>query len=199
MILDDINIYREFLSQEDSLELCDKLYTNIWWSNKLKNHKGEYIKINRMMAYVTHKFITYKYANLELESQLWNKDLIKIKEKLEEFIGQEYNSILLNLYEDGKDEIRWHSDKEPQLGEYPIIPCLNLGASRNFWFLNKQTGEKTPYKLNSGDLLIMGSFCQKKYLHAILKEKVNEPRISLTFRKVYDNINQPEKQTATKI
>lgn len=94
--------------------------------------------------------------------------------------------MLLNLYENGKDEIRWHSDKEDQLGDEPVIACVNLGATRKFHFLEKETGNKKFYNVANGDLLIMGDQCQKKFLHAILKEKdVTEPRISLTYRKVY--------------
>ena len=86
---------------------------------------------------------------------------------------------------DGKDEIKWHSDSEPQLGENPIIATVNLGATRTFRFVNKETGEKIAIPLDHGDLLMMHENCQKNYKHAILPEKsVKEPRISLTFRKV---------------
>lgn len=108
-----------------------------------------------------------------------------------------FNSVLLNLYADGKEEIRWHSDKEDQLGERPVIACINLGAGRKFSFLRKglagesdledegQKGERIDFFVEHGDLLLMTEECQERWLHAILKDKsVKEPRISLTFRKV---------------
>jgi len=95
--------------------------------------------------------------------------------------------VLLNLYEDGKDEIGWHFDKEKQLGPEPLIVCLNLGAGRKFSFKNKV--DKTlikEYWVQAGDLLVMGRECQKNWFHAILKDlSITQPRISLTFRWVY--------------
>ncbi len=106
------------------------------------------------------------------------------KDKLEKEISAKFNSVLLNLYANGKDEIKWHSDKEESLGENPVIACLNIGAKRKFWFRKKETGsDKFFYEVENGDLLIMGENCQKNYLHAILKEPdVKESRISLTYR-----------------
>ena len=181
----DILLLRDFLSPEYSKEVFDYLSKNIFWKNILLTDDGKEKKIHRKMSYVYDKEVNYRYTNLNLPGELWNKKLLEIKDKIFNETGFDTNSVLLNLYENGKDEIRWHSDKESILGENPVIPTVNLGASRTFWFKNKESGETMNYILNNGDLLIMLEDCQKNWLHAILKEKeVTEPRISLTYRRV---------------
>ena len=181
----DIILLRNFLSKEYSEEVFKFLLDSISWKNILKTDDGVDKKINRKMSYVYDKKIVYRYANLNLDGELWNDKLLEIRDKISSETGYFTNSVLLNLYENGKDEIRWHSDKEDIIGDKPVIPMINLGASRTFWFKNKDTGETVSYLLNSGDLLIMLEDCQANWLHAILKEKeVTESRISLTYRKV---------------
>jgi alkylated DNA repair dioxygenase AlkB len=184
----DITILKSFISKENAGICFASLYKNIKWTGARLTQSGKIIKIRRKMAYFSDNGETYNYAGLELEGNKWTNVLAYLRNLVSQKLNHAFNSVLLNLYEDGRDEIRWHSDKEPQLGDNPIIPCLNLGASRNFWFMEKETGIKTPYLCESGDLLIMGPNCQKNYLHAILKEKeITESRISLTFRYVYED------------
>ena len=186
----DIRIIKSVFSEEYCKIAFDEIKNSINWQNELTvAGTTNKTKINRYMSYVTDKPVIYSYANLELQGETWIPKLVEIKDTLIGDGRYKFNSVLLNLYEDGKDEIRWHSDKEKQLGSNPIIACVNLGATRKFWFLEKATGVKTPWEVSSGDLLIMGPNCQENYLHAILKEKdVTEPRISLTYRWVSDEV-----------
>lgn len=137
------------------------------------------------MGYIYDEPVTYKYANLSLVGTTWTAQLDAVREKINLTCGGGFNSVLINVYRDGRDEIRWHSDKEQQIGENPVIPTLNVGASRTFHFLHRETGEKTSVLLEDGDLLVMSTQCQPDCLHAVLKEKhVKDIRISLTFRRV---------------
>ena len=174
---------------------------NVEWHNELKNDEGVPVKINRKMAYMYDEPVNYRYARLNLPGTTWNSTAEGIKSYLISnipFLNKdeklfEFNSVLLNLYETGKDEIRWHSDKETQLGEKPVIACINLGAGRKFSFMKKgktpEEREIVEFFVEHGDLLMMMEDCQENWLHAILKDKtVTEPRISLTFRLVNKNI-----------
>lgn len=182
----DIEFIKEFIPAETANELFDALMSNILWHKTLLNVNNEPVEINRRMAYISDKPVIYKYANLQLQGAEWNEELLIIKKVIEAKTKYKFNSVLLNLYETGKDEIRWHSDKEEQLGERPIIACLNLGAGRTFHFAKKgEKDAKMSHFVENGDLLIMLENCQEKWLHAILPEKsIKEPRISLTFRLV---------------
>ncbi len=184
----DIELYPGYLCEENAEALFTEFLENANWQNELRvigTDKKK--KIHRKMAYCADTPVVYQYAGLELDGQGWISPLLDMAGSLEFVLGHKFNSCLLNLYNDGRDEIRWHSDKEDQLGPTPTIACVNLGATRKFWFLEKATNTKTPWTVNNGDLLVMGPNCQQNYLHAILKEpEVKTPRMSLTFRWVYD-------------
>jgi alkylated DNA repair dioxygenase AlkB len=137
------------------------------------------------MAYLHEPPVDYLYAGLTLPGASLNDDIHGLIVLFKEKLTLDFNSVLLNYYQDGKDKINWHSDKEDQLGINPIIGSLNLGATRKFHFLRKSTGEKLSVDLSHGDFFVMESGCQENFLHAILPEKhVKDPRISLTFRRV---------------
>lgn len=184
--MDDITLTKGFISK-DAADHCFKHLTEqTFWTNMLRIKGSEaFKKIHREMAYMADEGVYYDYSNLQLPVISWTAEMRAIALRLSSHLKIDFNSVLLNKYRDGKDEIRWHSDKEEQLGDKPVIACINLGATRKFWFLEKATGNKFFHLVEHGDLLVMGENCQKKYLHAILQEKgVTEPRISLTFRKV---------------
>ena len=115
----------------------------------------------------------------------WTEELMLLKAKIEALTNSSYNSVLANLYRDGKDSNGWHSDDEKELGENPTIASLSLGSSRVFQLKHKATGERRNILLESGSLLIMSGELQKNWKHQIPKKsKIFEPRINLTFRKI---------------
>lgn len=185
----DIDYIAGFMPAADATALFQALKDGTKWHSELKTVDGGSAKLKRQMAYIYDRPVDYKYANMILPGAVWTDDLTKAKELVEAGTNRKFNSVLLNLYEDGKDTIRWHADKETQIGPNPVIVTLNLGATRIFHMLKKETGEKFQYPLTNGDVLVMKENCQQNWLHAILPEKgVKEPRISLTFRWVYDDL-----------
>lgn len=187
-INDDISLIRGFISSDVATNYFNNILNSVNWSDKVLASNDEYIDLPRKMAYVSDlgEDYMYKYANLQLKGTGWNDSLIEIRDMLNKRMIEGYfNSVLLNLYEDGKDEIKWHSDKEEQLGLRPMIATINLGAKRTFSFVHKELGYKIQVPLMNGDLLVMHHMCQENFKHAILPEKsVIEPRISLTYRRV---------------
>ncbi len=191
----DISLHHTLLSKEESDALYNELVKLPFWQKQLLRDDGVTHTIERKMAYIDERASDYHYANLLLKGNTWKDgpvELMTALKKVSEFCGHEFNSVLLNLYENNKDEIRWHSDKEKQLGDEPLIACLNLGATRKFSFRNKETNERFDYPVAAGDLLVMGTRCQKRYLHAILKDnEATGARISLTFRKTWpEDLNE---------
>jgi alkylated DNA repair dioxygenase AlkB len=105
---------------------------------------------------------------------------------VEQIAGQRFNSVLLNLYRDGRDGMGWHSDDEPELGPDPVIASVSLGATRRFRMRHrKQRGETMGIDLEHGSVLLMRGPTQHRWLHAVPKttRPVGE-RINLTFRLV---------------
>jgi alkylated DNA repair dioxygenase AlkB len=184
----DFNLTKKFLVPELTEALFDHLLHDIKWHKELTKEDGEKVTLSRMMAYVAEKGVNvYRYANLSFPAQSWSDLLLAVKGEVEKGTGVKYNSVLLNYYPNGKAQIGWHSDKEESLGENPVIACINLGATRKFWFRKKENmSEKEFLEVEDGDLLVMGPDCQKNYLHAILRQnEIKMPRISLTFRYNY--------------
>lgn len=96
------------------------------------------------------------------------------------------NSVLLNLYRDGRDSVDWHSDDESQLGptdDNVVIVSVSFGWSRKFVLRNKKTRQKISLDLGQEDVLIMGGQTQKFWQHKVPKtsKKVGK-RLNLTFR-----------------
>ena len=46
--------------------------------------------------------------------------------------GLQVNSVLCNMYRDGKDHVSWHSDDETLFGRLPTIASVSLGDLRVF-------------------------------------------------------------------
>ena len=192
----DITYLPDILSKERADQCFRALRDGISWTETVTTDLGVPVKLNRKMAYIADRQKPYFYNKLKFETPNgdWNSNadhvngVLKYLKTLVEFTvcakNVKFNSVLLNYYKDGRDEIKWHSDKEFCLGDNPVIACVNLGASRKFWLQEKKPeGARFFHTLNAGDLLIMNEHCQENFLHAILKEKeITEPRISLTFR-----------------
>lgn len=74
--------------------------------------------------------------------------------------GIRFNSMLANLYRDGKDSVDWHSDNESALGRNPVIASVSLGETRSFE-LRKNPGPVS-------DIWIRGtSLTTFSYIHLI--------------------------------
>lgn len=113
----------------------------------------------------------------------------------------DFNSVLVNLYENGFESIRPHRDCIDSFGMYPSIAGLSIGATRvlrlqkiqfndkNIHSLKPETrkhlsGISMDIPLENNSLFIMMGGSQKYYTHEILKDSsVTCKRYSLTFRK----------------
>ena len=112
--------------------------------------------------------------------------LERILSKIKTVEQNEFTSVLLNQYRDGKDSNGWHSDDEKELGINPIIASVSLGEERFFHLKHKKDKtQRLKIKLEHGSLLIMGGAMQENWQHQIAKTKRDiKTRINLTFRKI---------------
>ncbi|MBP9129397.1 MAG: alpha-ketoglutarate-dependent dioxygenase AlkB, partial [Steroidobacteraceae bacterium] len=101
-----------------------------------------------------------------------------------ELTGHCYNSVLLNLYRDGRDGMGWHADDEPELGREPVIASVSFGATRRFKLRHRRSRiAACTLDLAHGDLLLMAGVTQHLYLHAVPKTaRPVGARVNLTFR-----------------
>ena len=141
----------------------------------------------RLTAWYGDPGRSYTYSGTVMHPLPWTDLLLSIKRELEELVGTQFNSVLLNLYRDQNDRMGFHSDNEPSLGPDPTIASLSYGAARTLLFKHKRRKD-LPFKslrLTSGSLLLMKGATQRNWNHGINREtSACGPRINLTFRNI---------------
>src|ERR687892_2068387 len=180
-----VNYYGKVLTSGEADQYFDLLMQNILWENDEVVIFGKHIVTKRKAAWYGDSDYSYTYSNTTKQALAWTKELSYLKQIVEEHAGTKFNSCLLNLYHNGNEGMRWHSDDEESLGENNTIASLSLGAERKFLFKHKQTKQIVSLVLEHGSLLIMKDATQANWLHSLPKSKnVTQPRINLTFRTI---------------
>ena len=129
----------------------------------------------------------YSYGGITHGATLasdWNEIFREILVKTSMFLGENFNSMLLNYYESGRMHMPFHSDDEVCLGETPTIASISLGQGRFFELRHKFNSELVNVFLPHGSLLVMCGRTQSYYRHAILPDESLEPRLNLTLREI---------------
>jgi alkylated DNA repair dioxygenase AlkB len=177
-----------FYGVDESKVIYDELLNDIEWKQDWIKYYGKKLPLPRLTAWYGDRGTNYKYSGIGMTPQMWTSRLKEIKEKIEEFTNTQFNSVLLNLYRDGKDSVSWHQDNEKELGPNPTIASLSFGQVRKFQFRHKfkKDVDKFELLLKDGSLLIMKGATQEFWQHQIPRtSKLLNPRINLTFRYIY--------------
>ncbi|XP_072448770.1 alpha-ketoglutarate-dependent dioxygenase alkB homolog 3 isoform X1 [Chiloscyllium punctatum] len=183
-----------FIDPKEADWMFEQLYAEIPWKQKSNIREGRSYQEPRLTAW--YGDLPYTYSHTAMKSNPhWHPLLIMLKDHTEKVTGYTFNSLLCNLYRNGKDSIDWHSDDEPSLGQKPIIASLSFGDTRIFEMRKKPPPEdKGDYTyveriripLSHGCLLVMEGETQKEWQHRVPKEYHDRnPRINLTFRTIY--------------
>ena len=183
----DITLFEDFFTTEESTVLCQSLIDNIQWRQDKIRIFGKWIDQPRLTAFYGDHEKTYSYSGILMKPELWNADLLLIKEKIEKYSGIKFTSVLLNYYRDGKDSMGWHSDDEKELGKNPVIGSVSFGESRKFQIRHKYRKDisKTEILLKNTSFLLMKGTTQHFWQHQIPKTSPKTGfRINLTFRKI---------------
>ncbi len=152
------------------------------WRSERATVMGRTLSIPRLTAW--HGEAGYVYSGIRMEPAPWNPPLLEIKARAEALAARRFNSVLLNLYRDGRDGVAWHSDGEPGLGRDPVIASVSLGAARRFQLRHRRDrAAKLALDLPHGSCLIMAGATQHHWLHQVPKTaRPVGPRVNLTFR-----------------
>jgi len=178
-----VNYYGKLLTVKQSDHYLNKLLTTIHWKNDEAVIFGRHIITKRKVAWYGNDNYDYTYSNITRQALKWTKELLELKQLVEEKTGDTFNSCLLNLYHNGDEGMAWHSDDEKTLGENSSIASFSFGAERKFSFKHKQTKETIAMMLEHGSLLVMKDTTQTHWLHCLPKSKrITTPRVNLTFR-----------------
>lgn len=170
-----------YVLEYEGEETFDEIYDETRWENRQITVYGRQVNQPRLTA---NYGLDYRYSGTHFTGHDWSPVLASIKKRVEEQLGVEFNSALLNLYRDGQDSISWHSDDEKELGDEPIVVSISFGAPRKFCFRRKDGGDQYDVTLVNKSLVIMMGETQKKWQHCVPKTKNAGARINITFRRI---------------
>lgn len=175
-----------WLGPVDADGLMTALQDQVSWSVHRIRIFGQEVDSPRLSCWIGDPLARYRYSGTLFEPHPWPAVLRPLRERLRRELGVDFNSVLANLYRDGRDAMGWHSDDEPELGAAPVIASLSLGATRRFALKHRRDpGRRLALDLPHGSLLVMSGPTQRHYRHVL--PRTTRPvgaRINLTFRQI---------------
>jgi alkylated DNA repair dioxygenase AlkB len=173
-----------FLAAPRAEAFFQTLRAEMPWERGVFRSYGKIIPVPRLVTWIADR--PYTYSGQTYQPHSWTPALREIKEKVEQVAASAFNSVLLNLYENGSHSVGWHADDEPEMSHDHPIASVSLGAIRTF-HLRKGKGPIQYIELEHGSLLIMAAGMQREWRHQLPKtRKPCRPRINLTFRCLTD-------------
>lgn len=177
----EVLLFEQALAEPEADRLLDELRAITPWRQETATVMGRRVAIPRLTAW--HGEAGYVYSGIRMEPAPWNAPLLELKGLAERLAARPFNSVLLNLYRDGRDSVSWHADNEPGLGREPVIASISLGAVRRFQLRHRHRNERIALDLPHGSCLVMAGASQHHWLHQLPKTaRPVGPRINLTFR-----------------
>ena len=147
---------------------------------------GKAVAVPRLTAWYGDTGASYSYSGITMHPKPWLPELTHLRTRVESLAACSFNSVLINLYRDGRDSMGWHSDDESELGPEPVIASVSLGSTRRFKLRRRDDHSvKVSIELAHGDLVIMSASTQTLWQHQIPKTaRPLGPRVNLTFRTI---------------
>jgi len=165
--------------------LRDLLVTVPWETHRIRLF-GREVDSPRLSCWIGDPDAAYTYSGTRFEPHPWPVALQPVRTRVGVACGADFNSVLANLYRDGRDAMGWHRDAERELGLRPVIASLSLGATRRFVLKHVADPScRRAIDLAHGSLLLMRGETQRHYRHALPRTaKAVGSRINLTFRRI---------------
>lgn len=176
-------LYEFFFPKNIADNYYQSLFTDIKWQQEEITVFNKKHLTPRLTAWYGEA--DYRYSGVMHHPHPWNDVLLKIKQKIDEASGVVFNSVLLNLYRNGRDGMGWHRDNEKELGINPVIASVSFGETRIFKLRHKfdKTIPQVAIPLAHGSFLWMAGTTQHYWEHQVAKTaKAVDQRINLTFR-----------------
>ena len=160
-------------------------------------YRGRTIKRTKFFLTASRDLVgVYGYTGFQHESVLHYgcyKEVAVVEELVDRLngeFGSGFNHVIGTRYEDGRDQIGFHSDKTYSWVANSSVAIVSLGATREFHMKRISDGAVEVFEFEDGDLFMLGWEDNKTYQHSI-PEMENEAealakgaRISLCFRNI---------------
>ena len=181
----EVVLHEGFFAPAECARFMQSLFAETDWGQGRIKIYGKLYPEPRLTAWHGDAGKSYSYSGIVLHPRPWTPLLVEIRDRVDLAAGVRFNSVLLNLYRDGRDSNGWHQDNEPELGGNPVIASVSFGATRRFQMRHKIRKElaRIDLDLEDGSLLLMAGPTQHFWQHQI--PKTSRPvgaRINLTFR-----------------
>ncbi|MFC5743950.1 alpha-ketoglutarate-dependent dioxygenase AlkB family protein [Dyella tabacisoli] len=186
----ELQLAAHWLDGAEADALLAELQGSIPWEIHRIRMFGREVDSPRLSCWIGDPGTGYTYSRTRFEPNPWPPLMASLRARVETACAARFNSVLANLYRDGRDSMGWHSDNEPELGARPVIASLSLGAVRTFRLRPRAAvagrREVRALELPHGSLLCMGGDTQRLYQHDLPKvHAAIGARINLTFRYVH--------------
>ena len=127
--------------------------------------------------------VGYRYSGVVHPPRRLTPRLEAIRARVEDVVGRPFNSVLANLYRDGRDSVGWHRDSDYAHGGQPDIASVSFGATRRFELRDQSGRERAAADLESGSVLLISGEAIARWWHRVPKTtRPAGPRVNLTFR-----------------
>jgi alkylated DNA repair dioxygenase AlkB len=149
---------------------------------------GRTVRENRNVGFFSDESKGYFYSRKWAVSKPLTEPLRLLMKRLNDDLNTDFNGILINHYEDGRNNIGAHRDSQEGLARNGMVAAITLGQSRILRIRELPLGSTTVQRkfdveTKDGQLLVMDGLFQKECTHEIpIQKTIVAPRWSLTFR-----------------
>ncbi len=164
-----------------SAEHLAALVTELAWEEQRFTIYGRSMPMPRLIA--MYGPIGYRYSGVVHPPVPLTARLDAIRAAVEAASGLAFNSVLANLYRDGRDSVGWHRDNDYPHGGQPAVASVSFGAVRRFEVRERAGRTTGTIDLEAGSLLLMEAGAVARWWHRV--PKTTRPvgaRVNLTFR-----------------
>ena len=126
----DLRFAPAWLAADEADALLAQLRQDIPWECHRIRMFGREVDSPRLSSWIGDPGAVYTYSRTRFVPHPWPASLRPLRERLSQALGVAFNSVLANLYRDGRDRMGWHSDDEPELGPRPVDARINLTFRR---------------------------------------------------------------------
>lgn len=182
-----VDYLSDFLTAEEAGELYDTLIDEYKLDEErlILNVGDQIIETDSFRILFATKAIIEQnshHHSVQGKAFEWTGLMQELRDKVEKFIGKKYELAMCLYYPDGNHFAPYHFDQQTS-GYKTILPSISLGTVRKFSFKEIGAEEVYSFNLDNGSLLVMGDYCQNRYVHSLPKDgDCKKGRINITFR-----------------